>query len=513
MEEKKAINILIVEDNEDDLHFIKKALSSELYQLKCIDSGIDAYNYLQNPEIVPDIILLDYQLPGMNGIEIIEKINKHKNSYSFIFLSIDNTIEIVVKAMKAGALDFIVKSTDLINELPPKVQKVYEIHRDKIEKKRIEQELIIAKERAEASEERFKLAMQAANDGIWDWNLETNEIYYSPAWKRLLGYEEHEIENKFSEWERLTNPKDVEKSWLILKEHLEGKRDRFENEFQMQHKNGHWVNILARASAIFDGTGKPIRVVGTHLDITQQKKAEQIINTQNTELQKLNADKDRFIQILAHDLKSPFTSLLGFSNLLSKNIRIYPIEKNETIVNAIKETSTKTFTLLEDLLLWARAQSGKIQYSPIEIQFNDIYTNVFDNQKQIAENKKITIKNLSKENIAFKGDLNMISTVLRNLVSNAIKFTPEKGEISIYAEQNNSETTIKVVDNGIGIAPEIKEKLFDITEKITTPGTANEIGSGLGLILCADLIEKHGGKIWVESEVGKGSKFSFTIPN
>ncbi|PLX22228.1 MAG: hybrid sensor histidine kinase/response regulator, partial [Salinivirgaceae bacterium] len=126
--------------------------------------------------------------------------------------------------------------------------------------------------------------------------------------------------------------------------------------------------------------------------------------------------------------------------------------------------------------------------------------------------KKITIKNQSKENITINGDLNMLSTILRNLVSNAIKFTHENGEINIYAEQNSKEVIVTVADNGTGISPEIKEKLFDITEKITTEGTSKESGTGLGLVLCADLIEKHGGKIWVESEVGKGSKFSFTIP-
>lgn len=138
---ENTINILIVEDSEDDLYFIKKALSEDLYNLKTISSGSDAYNYLLNPEIKPDIVLLDYKLPGMNGIEILEKINKQDTPYSFIFLTIDNTIETVVKAMKEGALDFIVKSTGLKNELPQKVKKVYEIHRTKIEKKRIEQAL------------------------------------------------------------------------------------------------------------------------------------------------------------------------------------------------------------------------------------------------------------------------------------------------------------------------------------------------------------------------------------
>lgn len=148
----EIINILIVEDNEDDLFFIKKALSNKRYNLNCIMSGIDAYDYLLNPSIQPEIVLLDNKLPGMDGLEILDKINKTSNDYSFIFLTVDNTIETVVQAMKAGALDFIVKTTNLKNELPEKIEKVYEIHRNKIERKKIREELIKAKEKAEESD-------------------------------------------------------------------------------------------------------------------------------------------------------------------------------------------------------------------------------------------------------------------------------------------------------------------------------------------------------------------------
>jgi len=132
------------------------------------------------------------------------------------------------------------------------------------------------------SEERFALALDSTQDGLFDWDLRTNEIYYSPSWKRMLGYEDHEIANEFSEWERLTDPEDVQKAWVMLKEHLEGKRDRFELEFRMRHKDGHWVHVLSRASAVLDENGEAIRVVGTHVDITDRKRLEETLR-QNEE--------------------------------------------------------------------------------------------------------------------------------------------------------------------------------------------------------------------------------------
>jgi len=150
------------------------------------------------------------------------------------------------------------------------VQRVKEFENEAFESKRAEEAL-------KESEERFALAMRFANEGLYDWNLETNQIYYSPGWKLMLGYEDEEISNDFSEWERLTNPEDVKVSWVMLNDLLEGDRDHFENEFQMRHKDGHWVDILSRANVVFDENGKGVRVLGTHVDITELRQAEEAL--------------------------------------------------------------------------------------------------------------------------------------------------------------------------------------------------------------------------------------------
>lgn len=203
---------------------------------------------------------------------------------------------------------------------------------------------------------------------------------------------------------------------------------------------------------------------------------------------------------------------MGFSDLLSKNIRKYDIDKIESFVNIINQSSHHTFNLLNDILLWIKAQSGQLQIEPEKINIKEICEQIIEDMRLTASNKNIFVNCFATDDTTVVGDKNMLNTVLRNLISNAIKFTPKEGLININAEHKDTTTTISVSDNGVGIDTETLKKLFDITEKNTTPGTENEKGTGLGLLLCKEFVEKHGGKIWVESELGKGSNFKFTLP-
>lgn len=229
-------------------------------------------------------------------------------------------------------------------------------------------------------------------------------------------------------------------------------------------------------------------------------------------LHQLNADKDRFISILSHDLRSPFNNLLGLSDVLTENIHQLQVDEIEKLSNQIKTTANSTYNLLEDLLMWARTQQGKIPFNPQLISFRDICRNVLEPLNPLADAKTLTVNYSAPDGIRIYADVDMIKTVLRNLVSNAIKFTNIGGTINIFAGENSENIIISVADNGIGIAPGDLKKLFNISEVLSTKGTANEKGTGLGLLLCIEFVEKHGGKIWVESKVGKGSEFKFTLP-
>jgi signal transduction histidine kinase len=247
------------------------------------------------------------------------------------------------------------------------------------------------------------------------------------------------------------------------------------------------------------------------LSLINTKKRSQQIQLLNNQLEKVNIDKDRFISILAHDLKSPFCSLLGFSELLASNFRDYNTNEAEEHINIINKAAKSIYSLLEDLLLWAKTQSGSLPFEPECISFQEAFNEVVEGITFYAESKSISINNKSKEDTNIFADKNMLFTILRNLLSNAIKFTNRGGKIDVFVESSDLQATVTVSDNGIGISPDTASKLFDISLIHTSEGTENEKGTGLGLLLCKELVENHKGRIWVESTPGKGSDFKFTM--
>jgi signal transduction histidine kinase len=245
--------------------------------------------------------------------------------------------------------------------------------------------------------------------------------------------------------------------------------------------------------------------------ITLHKQKDELQTLAN-ELQRLNKDKDRFMAILGHDLKSPFNLFLGLTEILAEDINKIDIKEIENIAKELNKTARNTYNLLEDILLWARVQSGKIPFKPKKLNFTDIANEIIELMSPAASSKNIKIGYSEADKINIYADFDMIKTVLRNLVSNSIKFTNNNGSIDIRSVQTGSELIISVSDNGIGIDQDNLTKLFNNSEIITTKGTANESGTGLGLSICREFIEAHGGKIWVESELGKGTEFKFTLP-
>jgi len=252
--------------------------------------------------------------------------------------------------------------------------------------------------------------------------------------------------------------------------------------------------------------GKNYGRIWTFHDITERKKFEK-------QLIQLNTDKDRFISILAHDLRNPFNSLLGLSKLLQTKLAVYPMEKTKKMVDTIYDVALSTYELLEDTLLWANVKSKILTYCPSEVNVSEIFAELVDLLEPSAKTKNIRITHNSTAELTIYADIYMLKAIIRNLVSNAIKFTREGGKIEISATHSNSVATFEVFDNGVGIPPEILEKLFNISSIQSSKGTANETGTGLGLVLCKEFVDKHKGKIWIDSEENKGTKVSFTIPD
>lgn len=229
-------------------------------------------------------------------------------------------------------------------------------------------------------------------------------------------------------------------------------------------------------------------------------------------LKELNATKDKFFSIIAHDLKNPFNALLGFSELLERNYDTYSKTEIKEYINVIYESSQSLFKLLDNLLQWSRTQTGSITYNPEQFELLPVIKQEVTYLQLNADKKKITIKVLVKESITPYADKNIISSAIRNLVNNAIKFTNMNGKVEIFARELADEIEVSITDSGIGIDNDDLDKIFQLNNSISNKGTANEEGTGLGLLLCKEFIEMNNGRIWATSIKGKGSTFYFTLP-
>jgi len=266
---------------------------------------------------------------------------------------------------------------------------------------------------------------------------------------------------------------------------------------------------LQNANAMLEERQEEIRQQSEEL----QAQAEHLTSA-NQELERLNHSKDKLFSLIAHDLKNPFHAISGFSNMLSRNFSNISDNEKLEILDLINLSSETAYNLLENLLQWARTQTDRIKFSPEKVNISNSINENIHILSSSAKKKQILLSSDVSPELFVMADTNMLNTILRNLISNAIKFTPENGngKVSVSSEHKGNVVEIEVTDNGIGISAPLKNKLFLIEDYQTTPGTSGEAGTGLGLIICKEFVEKHGGKIWVESEPQQGSTFYFTLP-
>jgi PAS domain S-box-containing protein len=254
-------------------------------------------------------------------------------------------------------------------------------------------------------------------------------------------------------------------------------------------------------------------IMGMGIDITSLKAAEEEISIKNTELLKLNAEKDKFFSIIAHDLRSPFNALLGFTTIIAEELPSLEPDEIQKIALTLRDSAANVYNLLENLLEWSVIQIGLKSFNKEPFSLK---SKIYDSSELIevsALQKNINISSDIPDNLEMVADGNMVGTVIRNLLSNAVKFTKNGGKIKIEAKLlNENEIQISVSDTGIGLSKDRLDRLFNIHEKTNRQGTNGEHSTGLGLIICKDLIEKYGGMIWAESEVDKGSTFYVKLP-
>jgi PAS domain S-box-containing protein len=263
---------------------------------------------------------------------------------------------------------------------------------------------------------------------------------------------------------------------------------------------------------ICNSEGDIIGTFGITRDITERKLAQDALKESETKLRQLNAVKDKFFSIIAHDLRGPFNGLFGLLDVVREDFNELSQEEIKGNLNDINGILRNLYQLLEDLLEWGRIQRDVIEFTPVTENICKTIKNVIDLFSINAKNKNINLLLDIPESLIVSYDKKMISTIVRNLLTNAIKFTEPRGIINITVKEGSDEVRVSIKDNGVGISPKNLERLFDLTEYFSTQGTNNESGTGLGLILCKEFVENHGGKITVETELKKGSIFTFTLP-
>ncbi len=346
------------------------------------------------------------------------------------------------------------------------------------------------------SEEKFRTISEGSPDAIFITNQKGDYLYVNQSSSDLLGYSTEELTSM--NITDISLKSEIENNINIFQRVLKG--DIVFVEINLVKNDGDIIPVDINAMLLPNGL-----IYGSCRDISERKKTEE-------ELINITSTKDKFYSIIAHDLRGPMGSLMKISALLADDFDSFDIEDRNLILKEIKESTKNSFSLLENLLTWSRSQKSEIEFNPEEINLHNAVEHVLKTQRLVAATKKILITSNIPEDIVITADENMLKTILRNFIGNSIKFTPEEGNVIVSQKAIDGFIQVSITDNGIGMDEETRNKLFKIDENQSSDGTAGEKGTGLGLILCKEFTEKHGGKVFVESEEGKGSIFTFTLP-
>lgn len=372
-------------------------------------------------------------------------------------------------------------------------------------------------EAAKDSEQKYRNIAENIDDLLYTFERYENKMlptYFSKAVEKISGYTQTEFLSDQRLFLKIIHPddfKDIKKRLAFLWKSESQTASEF--EFRILNKSGNVVWVRNKINVIRDADGNIQKVYGLVSDITFNKRAEEELKQSAANLKKLNDAKDRFLSIISHDLRAPFSSILGFTDLLLEDDTLTEEEKQQYI-SYIQDSSKSMLSLVNSMLDWTRLQTGRIKFEPEKLNAREIVESSINTVSGIALKKGVEIENLVEPGLHIFADKNLILQVFNNLLSNAVKFTKlgDRIIISVDASQTSRFIRFSVKDTGVGIKEGNLDKLFSIETKFTSEGTAGEKGSGLGLSLVKEIIEKHGGSIDVKSEFGRGTEFIFTIP-
>lgn len=363
------------------------------------------------------------------------------------------------------------------------------------------------------SEERLKMVLQGSELGFWDWNIESGEVKRNDRWAQILGYSTiKDFEDNTDTWTNAIHPDDRDAAWKSISDHRNGLTPSHNLEYRMRTKDGEYKWILDHAKVVqFDENGVAIRMSGTHTDITDFKRTEEKLKISEERLKQEVQLKNRFFSIIAHDLRAPFNSFLGATQVLSQMANELSREEMVDFATKLNEEANRVYDYLQNLLDWSRLQIEGHKQEAKQILLPELTRESIEILNPTASQKGISLVNNMNDETAF-ADREMVRNVMLNLITNSIKFNTSGGSVFVTASYEGNMVQVTVADTGIGMSKDFLEKVFSLDQQISTTGTSGETGTGLGLRLCKEMVERNKGKIWAQSTQGNGSRFHFTLP-
>ena len=382
---------------------------------------------------------------------------------------------------------------------------------------RAQRKRTVAEASLKDSEDRFSLALEGTQDGIFDWNIKEDKVFYSRRYFEMLGYDDKSYTGSIEQTLDLVHPEDIDSLDGAIKQYLDGGLSEFSQEFRLKHNSGRWVWVQLRARALFDQNGKAYRMVGANTDITHLKREQEKLEADKTRAEEANAAKSDFLAHMSHEIRTPLTAISGIAEILERNQDNFD-NKQKKLVSTLNSSTSVLKDLINDILDFSKIESGDLELDEHVFELDKIFAEVISMMSLRANERGISFifDDKAVKSTEFYGDDNRIRQILVNLIGNALKFTDAGGSVTVQAAFEDREEEkflrIDVSDTGIGIDAENFDAVFERFRQADSSVSRKYGGTGLGLPISRNLARLMGGDIFISSKVDEGSTFSLLLP-